>query len=137
MTGKRWLLLLCGIGLYAGVALADPVWQPVAERVITHLEAAEAAYHASQPDKARREISQGYFGVFETEKMEAAMRTRLGAKHTYGVERQFGELRKAIQQGAEESVIAEQVAKLSADLRRDAGALDKAGVPAGVFEVNH
>lgn len=142
VSGKRWArVLLCGVGLFAATAVAAPavaapVWQPLAERVITHLEMAEAAYQAGEPDQARREVVRGYFGVFESEKMEAAMRTRLGTKHTYQVEKQFGELRKAFQRSANTGEITMLVDKLAADLRRDAVQLDEAGVPAAVFEVN-
>lgn len=137
MSTKRWVaMLLCTFTLFTSAVASEPVWLPLAERVVTHLEAAGNEYLAGKPDEARREVVKGYFGVFESEKMEAAMRTRLGAKHTYQVEKQFGDLRKAMKARAAPGEIQQRVKQLSADLRRDAGKLDEAGVPAGVFEVN-
>jgi hypothetical protein len=111
-------------------------WLTVAEAVVKHIDAAEQSYLAGDAKQAKRSVVSAYFGVFEDRKMEAAMRMELGAKHTYQVERRFGDLRKAIQKGldgAEVSAIAESI---RVAMRRDAEKLDQAGIPLEVFKVN-
>jgi len=127
-----WLLLLPGIGWTGELA----GWPAVAEAVVQHIDAAEQSYLAGDAKQAKRSIVSAYFGIFEERKMEAAMRMELGAKHTYQVERRFGDLRKAIQKGldgAEVSAIAESI-RLA--MRRDAEKLQRAGIPLEVFKVN-
>ena len=127
-----WILLLPAIGW------ADqlPGWSGVAEEVVRHIDMAEQSYLAGDVKQAKRSVVSAYFGVFEERKMEAAMRMELGARHTYQVERQFGDLRKTIQKGldgAEVSAIADSI-RLA--MRRDAALLDQAGIPLEVFRVN-
>ncbi len=127
-----WLLLLSGMAMAAQPA----TWQAVAEAVMQHIDAAEQSYLAGDAKQANRAVVSAYFGVFEDRKMEAAMRMELGARHTYQVERLFGDLRKAIRSGVdgdEVSAIAESV-RLA--MRRDAEQLDRAGIPLEVFKVN-
>ncbi|MDF1527715.1 MAG: hypothetical protein P1R74_01185 [Sedimenticola sp.] len=125
-----WLWLL-------STSFADSTnWHSVAEDVIKHIDEVEVAYLKNRPIEAKKAVVSAYFGVFEDRKMEAAMRTELGAKHTYQVERLFGDLRKAVQKSqasAEVSGIAESI---RIAMRRDGAALDKAGIPMAVFQVN-
>ncbi|WP_428608838.1 hypothetical protein [Sedimenticola sp.] len=127
-----WLLALpC-----AGWAGDSTGWLAVAEAVVQHIDQAEQAYLAGDHKQAKHAVVSAYFGVFEDRKMEAAMRLELGAKHTYLVEKKFGDLRKAIQKdagGAEVSAVAESI---RVAMRRDAALLDKAGIPLTVFKVN-
>lgn len=113
-----------------------PVWQPMAEQIVRIINEAETSYKAGDAKAARRAVVKAYFGVFESRKMEAAMRITLGAKHTYLVEKRFGELRKAIKNGESADKIALIAEGIRIALRRDAKLLDKAGVPAEVFEVS-
>lgn len=131
-------ILLLGLLLlsFPGWAGESAGWKSVAEAVVEHIDAAEQSYLAGDAKQAKRAVVSAYFGVFEDRKMEAAMRMELGAKHTYQVERQFGDLRKAIQKeaaGDEVSAIAESI---RVAMRRDAEQLDRAGIPLEVFKVN-
>lgn len=125
------LLLL---GFAGAVGAAQSVWGPVAGEVIARLEQVAATYGAGDVEGARRAVIEAYFGVFESRKLEAAMRKQLGARHTYAVEQRFGQLRKDINAGVEVARVQAAVADLGAALRRDAATLDEAGVPAAVYE---
>lgn len=136
MRSKHWLIGGMLLAFTATLAAAEAVWRPVADQVVERLEQAANQYEQGETKTARRAVMQAYFGVFESEKMEAAMRVHLGGSHTYMVERQFGKLRKAIQGGAPQAEVDERVAKLAEALRRDAGKLDDKGVSREVFRVN-
>lgn len=125
------------LAVFAAAAVAgEGSWGAVAEQVVDRLEQAADQYGQGDAKSARRAVMQAYFGVFETEKMEAAMRTHLGAQYTYMVERRFGKIRKAIKGGAGQSAVDEQVAELARALRQDARKLDEKGVSREVFRVN-
>jgi hypothetical protein len=136
MTGTlRALLLLAAFVAATGVSAA-PVWGPVAEAVVQQLDQA-ARHHASgDREGATRAVLQAYFGIFESEKFEAAMRVELGARRAFVVEKRFGDLRKQVKAGVPADAFHGAVADLAAMLREDAGKLDAAGIPREVFAVN-
>lgn len=136
--------LLFAAGLIAGLALfkggpawseTPAVWQPVAEEIVAIIDKAESQYQAGDVDAARRAVVEAYFGVFESRKMEAAMRITIGAQHTYMVEKLFGDMRKAIKNGESADAVHDIAENIRQAVRRDAVVLDEAGVPAEVFEV--
>lgn len=108
-------------------------WSEVAEAVAVELDDAVAAYRAGDSKETKRALTRAYFGVFEGRKMEAALRKTLGQTHTFQVERQFAGLRRVIGKQPAES-LAEKAAALAEQLRKDAVALDAAGVPAEVYD---
>ncbi len=129
---------LCLLTLFGSVQLqaSEQNWSPIAEQIVGFIDDAEKHYQADDLKKAKQSIIRAYFGVFEDRKMEAAMRQELGSKHTYQVERLFGNLRKAMTKGAsreETAVIAQSIREA---MRRDAKKLDQAGIPLEVFRVN-
>ena len=140
---KTWRFLPSWFGsvcflVFCGNALAAETtnWSQVAEVIVTHITTAETLYQGGKAAEAGRSVVQAYFGVFEDRKMEAAMRTELGAKHTYQVEQQFGALRKAIRQQADMETIQTLAQGIRESVVRDARALDEANIPMEVFEVN-
>ncbi len=132
-------LAIAGGVLLAGlpVRAADvPVWQPLAIQIARITDDVETKYAAGDAKAARRLVIEAYFGIFEDRKMEAAMRMTLGAKHTYKVEKLFGNLRKAIKKGEDNATIKALAQSIRDAVMRDALALDAADIPAEVFKVN-
>ena len=113
-----------------------PVWQPLAEKIVDFIDKAEVRYQEGDAKAAQRAVVEAYFGVFEDRKMEAAMRTTIGAKHTYLVEKQFGSMRKAIKNRESPDIVNEIAEGIRQAMRRDAKVLDEADIPTGVFRVN-
>lgn len=119
------------------VATADQDhWQKTAEEIVVLMDRTVEEYKAGDADKAKRTVIEAYFGVFEDRKMEAAMRMEIGAKHTYKVEKLYGNLRKLIKQGRPLGEIQTLCEEIKTAMRRDAIVLDKAGIPPEVFKVN-
>lgn len=135
----RWIPVLY-VALFLPLTLVAEAgsedWSPVAEQVNEQLDSALEAYRAGDPQAARRGVIQAYFGPFEGEKMEAAIRSQFGIEPAFLLERQFGALRKAIKQGAELHRVSELAEQLQAALMSQADKLNEAGVPRTVFEVN-
>ncbi len=137
-TCLRWplaLLLLIGVQT---LVQADPAtyWSEVAGRINAQIDRAEQAYANGDTKTARRAVIAAYFGEFEGSKMEAAMRMEIGAKPTWRSERQFGQLRKAIKNGANQEEIATITTAIRHSMKEGAAQLDKAGITPEVFEVN-
>lgn len=136
MLVVRVLCLLLAMSAASVAQAADEDWMPVADQVIEQLEAALASYQAGDAKTARREVIQAYFGPFEGEKMEAAIRSHLGIEPAFLLERQFGDIRKDIKSGAPENEVAAAVDELKQALVDHAKQLNEAGVPRSVYEVN-
>jgi len=111
-------------------------WTGVAGQVNEALDQAEALYRNGDAKAAIKAVLHAYFGVFESTKMEAAMRTEVGAKHTFKVERRFGGIRKAIKKGQTPDEVKALTEELKGLLLADGGKLDAAGISKDVFKVN-
>lgn len=116
------------------IATAAGYWQGVANEVASHLQQVVSRYRDGDTEGARRAVTEAYFGVFEGRKLEAAMRMEQGARHTYRIERRFGDLRKAVKRGEVATVLAGNVQALIVQLKADAEALDTAGIKPEVFQ---
>jgi fumarate hydratase class II/high-affinity iron transporter len=107
-------------------------WTDVADETVAALN--EALLHQAEGDVAqcKRAITRAYFGVFEEQKMEAAMRKMLGESHAFMVERQFSALRRTAAT-ATPAEFGQIVATLAEQLRTAAVQLDALGVPKEVY----
>ncbi|GEM_PF-309496 len=131
LRGAFLLLLLTALApAWAG---AD-TWTPLAATIGSELTHGLDLYRQGQAKAARGTVTRAYFGLFEDRRMEAAMRTELGARYTYKVEKRFSALRRAIKAGVPVAELEAQIRELTEILKRDAGRLDAAGVPARVFD---
>lgn len=133
MTRLAFLAVLLALATLP--AHAAGYWSELAARISAEVAKAEQHALAGRVDDAKKAITAAYFGLFESEKMEAAIRKEIGAKHAAQREKLFGDLRKLAARGTPEEIRA-TTAELRAGLAEDAAALDKAGIPADVFAVN-
>ncbi len=126
------LALTLGMAASPGASAGTFSWTAVAEETIAALN--EASLHRAEGDiaQSKRAITRAYFGVFEEQKMEAAMRKMLGESHAFMVERQFSTLRKTVAT-ATPADFTRTVATLAEQLRADALELDALGVPQEVY----
>ena len=136
---KRIAFLFFAVLLFAPATSAqagETYWTGVAGQVNEALDQAEALYRKGDAKAATKAVLHAYFGVFESTKMEAAMRTEVGAKHTFKVERRFGGIRKAIKKGQTPDEVKALTEELKGLLLADGGKLDAAGISKDVFRVN-
>jgi len=132
-----FILLVSISPVFAESASADKAyWSGVSGEIAFVLSDAEKIYAEGNAKRAKKAVQHAYFGIFESSKMEAAMRKTISAKHTYLVERKFGHMRKAIKKGVSAAELHAIAEDLRNDLARDAKLLDEAGVSKEVFAVN-
>ncbi|HSV28928.1 MAG TPA: hypothetical protein VLL76_05200, partial [Candidatus Omnitrophota bacterium] len=121
---KRLLALALLLPLAGAARAAESAhWAKVAADIGAVIAQAEAQAVAGNPDEAKKTVTQAYFGVFESSKMEAAIRKEIGAKPAYEREKLFADLRKAITKG-DSAVIRQIAAALRTGLAEDGKALD-------------
>lgn len=133
----KQLLLTITLIFFAPSAFAqDGYWQGVSNEIAFVLSDAEKIYAEGNAKRAKKAVQHAYFGIFESSKMEAAMRKEIGSKHTFLVERKFGDMRKAIKKNVSGEDLHSIAEDLRNDLSRDAGVLDEARIPKEVFAVN-
>lgn len=136
MSALRLLALAALLSLAMPLAAnAQDHWSRMATAISAEIARAEALALDGRADEARKVVTQAYFGLFESEKMEAAMRKEIGTRQAYDREKQFGDLRKLVVKGSPDEIRGLSTA-LRAGLAEDGKALDKAGVPPEVFAVN-
>jgi len=132
----RVLCFLLAMAAAGWAQAAAENWTPVAGQVIEQLDRALDSYQSGNAEKARRAVIQAYFGPFEGEKMEAAIRSHLGIEPAFMLERRFGAIRKDIEAGASVSEVESAINALKQALKEHAGQLNDAGVSRSVYEVN-
>jgi len=136
MIAPRLLAIAAQLLLALPLAAAETGhWSRMAAAISGEIAKAEALALAGKPDEAKKTVTQAYFGLFESEKMEAALRKDIGSKHAFGREKQFGDLRKLVAKGPPDE-IRQLSAALRSGLAEDGKALDTAGVSPDVFAVN-
>ncbi|MBF0162760.1 MAG: hypothetical protein HQL88_10790 [Magnetococcales bacterium] len=126
---RSFLFALLGMAWLAHAAhAAEPVWAPIAEKMVQALTEGESLYKANDSEAAQKKVQGVYFSIFEAEKFEAAMEKGLGKSHTESVEKAFGKIRKSMKSKAPQEEVTGMVQALIKTLREDAGKLDAAGV---------
>lgn len=129
-------IALVVVGLCFPALAADKAhWSKLAQAISTEVTKAEKLALDGKPDEAKKAVTQAYFGLFESEKMEAALRKEAGSKPAYEREKQFGDLRKLINAG-QPADIKQMATALRDGLAADGALLDKAGIAPEVFKVN-
>ena len=134
----RLLAMLAFLLAVAGpIHAADPThWSRLAASIAAEIARAEGLALAGNIDAAKKTITNTYFDLFETGKLEAALRKEIGVKHARDREKQFGDLRKLVVKGDTPDEVRRLAAALRAGLLEDGKALDAAKVSPDVFAVN-
>jgi len=135
---KRTLMssLLVGVLSFSSfVVMSAESWVGVAKDITTVIESS-VKLHREEKSEAKRKVIEAYFGIFESEKFEAAMRQEMGSKYTYQVERKFGALRKAMKKEVPIVEIEGIAEDIITTITKDAKKLDEVGIPINVFAVN-
>lgn len=110
-----------------GSAWAARTWSQVAEDTNAYLEQAGEVYSSGDSKKAKALVDEGYFGPFESEGMEATIRSYISAQRAFEIEQEFKHLKMLMAKGGSPSEVNALVAKLSDMLKEDAAMLDGGG----------
>jgi len=107
--------------------LAQGSWLGVAEQTQAILRQALQAYENGQDKKALEIMDKAYFGPFESQGMEAAIRLSISANRAFEHENMFREIKNSIRQKQPPAVTNRLVTELEAMLKNDAQVLDGKG----------
>lgn len=127
--GKNRLVVFAGliavfVILMQPSASAAETWKQVADEVKSHLKEAVEAYRDGRLDEAKKHIDEGYFGPFESDVMEAAIRDNISADRAFEIEQEFKRMKAAIGSSKSPQEVEEIVENIYVMLDRDAAALD-------------
>jgi high-affinity iron transporter len=101
-------------------------WVGVVTEINGLLNKAIVEYKDGDPIKAKEFVNEAYFGPFESEKMEQAIRINISAKRAAEIEFQFNAIKKKINTGDDIKNIQQEVDQLMKMLNSDANVLLKA-----------
>lgn len=128
---KSWiaaLALAVLLALIASPASAAPkTWEDVANAIDGHLARAVGAYEPGAPQAAKKLVDKAYFGPFESDGMEATIKTHISAGRAFELEQDFKQLKIRMGAGAPKSEVEGRADALSEALHADADTLDGDG----------
>ena len=107
---KFMLIMLLPIWL---VAKNDDYTQ-VAAQIKESLQKVITEYRAGNVEQAVSDTQNAYFGLFED--VEAGIRINLGQKKAYSMEKQFGEIRKAIKAGEAPDDVQKRIDQINSEI---------------------
>ena len=99
---KKLLLLICTITLMLNIqsAQAAPKWQELAKQVEITVREAVEIYKTGDGRAAKEKVNDAYYGIYEKEGMEGALRVTVSSKAVGLTEYQFYKVKKAMLAGA-------------------------------------
>lgn len=123
---KRFLtLLLLLVLLVPSKAFAQSSWNDVANQVEQYLQQSMQAYQNHDVAKAKDLLNEAYFGPFESDRMEQAIRVNISSKRAAEIEFQFNTIRKKMTAGADQAAVQQEMDELMEMIRADAKTLQK------------
>lgn len=123
---KRLLLVLMLICLlFPAQTYAAGKWDQVVDQIEDYLHQSLQAYEKQDVPKAKELLNEAYYGPFESERMEQAIRNIISSKRAAEIEFQFNTVRKKMTAGADLATVQTEVDELVGMVRADAKTLQK------------
>ena len=107
-------------------AFAASSWMDVVSKIDSNLNNALVKYKHGDPVKAKEAVNEAYYGPFESDRMEQAIRINISAKRAAEIEYQFNTVKKKITAGEDSKNIEQEIDSLMKMLNSDANVLLKA-----------
>ena len=107
---KFMLIMLLPIWLIA----KNEDYEQVAAQIKESLQKVITEYRAGNVEQAVSDTQNAYFGLFED--VEAGIRINLGQKKAYSMEKQFGEIRKAIKAGEAPDNVQKRIDQINSEI---------------------
>lgn len=126
---KKWMfipLMILLMFVFQQGASAATSWMGVVNEIHVLLDKAIEEYKDGDQAKAKELVNEAYFGPFESEKMEQAIRINISAKRAAEIEFQFNTIKKKINSGNDIRTIQQEAEELMKMLNTDATVLLKA-----------
>lgn len=121
-----WVLLLP-----SSTTEAAQTWQQVHDHIATSMDGVYAAYESGNAEGAKDAVNDIYYGIYEKDGLENAVRSGISSKSANLTEYQFYELKKAIRAGASSDEVRQEGSKLLEMVQVEVTTLETTGVQSG------
>lgn len=123
--GKKVLsYLLLFLLIIPTFVFAAKSWDGVADQIDHYLKQSYDAYQKGDTEKAKDMLNEAYFGPFESERMEQAIRVNISSKRAAEIEFQFNSIRKKMIASETQAIIRQEMDELMVMVRADARTLE-------------
>lgn len=110
---KKFLMAICVMAvLFGAVASAAPKWHELASQIEEDVNSAVEIYRKGDGRAARDKVNDAYYGIYEKEGMEGALRVTVSSKAVAVTEYQFYKVKKAMLEGEPLETVETEAAKL-------------------------
>ena len=130
---KKVLVFLATLLLFLPAIPADAAqtWQQIHDRIGVQMDQVYEIYKTGNAEGAKDAVNDIYYGIYEKDGLESAVRSGISAKSANLTEYQFYTLKKAIRAGAPQSEIEAEGAKLLSMIQDEVTTLETKGVESG------
>ena len=110
---------------------AAQTWQQIHDHIATEMDGVYAIYQSGDAEGAKDAVNNIYYGIYEKDGLESAVRSSISSKSANLTEYQFYTLKKAIRSGAPQSEVEAEGAKLLDMVQTEVTQLETAGAQSG------
>ena len=125
LTAFLMLMLVGALSSMPAQAAQD--WMQSYHHIETMLGKAEEAYAVGDKEGAKKIVNDSYYGVYETDGLEKAIRTTISSKNANLTEYQYSKLKKAIRDDAGIAAVKAEKDQLLSMMKSDISTLDSKG----------
>lgn len=130
---KKILMLIAAIFLFFPSAPADAAqtWQQIHDHIRTELDNVYTIYQSGDAEGAKNAVNDIYYGIYEKDGLESAVRSGISSKSANLTEYQFYTLKKVIRAGATQDEVKAEGDKLLDMIQVEVTTLENSGVQSG------
>ena len=130
---KKVLVFLAALLLFLPAIPADAAqtWQQIHDRIGVQMDQVYEIYKTGNAEGAKDAVNDIYYGIYEKEGLESAVRSGISSKSANLTEYQFYTLKKAIRAGAPQAEVEAEGAKLLDMIQAEVTTLETKGVESG------
>ena len=130
---KKVLVFLATLPLFLPAIPADAAqtWQQIHDRIGVQMDQVYEIYKTGNAEGAKDAVNDIYYGIYEKDGLESAVRSGISSKSANLTEYQFYTLKKVIRAGAPQAEVEAEGAKLLDMIQAEVTALETKGVESG------
>ena len=134
MKLRKWLVMTAAVlMLFVAVpnSQAAPRWSQVGEKVTQAIDNAVNIYNSGDSNGAKTAVSNAYYGIYEKDGLEPAIRSSVAAKDAALTEYQFSKLKKVMSEPNNGEQVRAEADKLNQMVTDDVKKLEGTGASTG------
>ena len=130
---KKVLVFLAALLLFLPAIPADAAqtWQQIHDRIGVQMDQVYEIYKTGNAEGAKDAVNDIYYGIYEKDGLESAVRSGISSKSANLTEYQFYTLKKVIRAGAPQAEVEAEGAKLLDMIQAEVTTLETKGVESG------